>query len=292
MPIPMPYYLEKGPFFAVLEDYLNSGPRTRLTTALQKLRAGDTWDTFEMLRSPSLQDPSQAKATDWVAHLNRHWFGKHRNRKGEWVQPKFDAQHHSQTGYWLGYYGDVDAITRATLIRTLEVALGVDHTDDPAEPIRPTRRWYVDFLWKCSQSWFEGWVTWRRTGTATREGHVTVIFATPPVEGSVVLDSPLLGRPQPEFRVGPTGTHTGRPWAQRAIDGARGMWVVTASHNDGYVGVGNVGAGITTSSGTPSGQWPSPLPGRVHASGDVVTVAPSMADGGVLAGGLTYSPPP
>lgn len=286
MPIPMPYYLEKGPFFAVLEDYINGGPTVRMVTALQTLRRGDPWDAFELFGSTSLKNPNQKTAADWVQHLNLHWFGKHRNTKGQWVQPGFDPVKNPQTGYWLGYYGDVDEITRATLIRTLEVALGVDHTDDASAPIKPTRRWHVEFLWKCSQTWFEGWVTWRRTGCGKRKGHVTVVFATPPVEGSVVLDSPLIGRNDPEFRVGPSGTRTGPPWTNGSADAKRGMWVVTHAHNQGYAG-----AVTTTSSGTPTGKWPSPLPGRVHATGEIVTVAPSMADGGVLADGLKYSAP-
>ena len=287
MPIPMPYYLEKGPLFAVLESYINTGPDDRLVDALRRFRRGDPWEAFDVLGSETLKNPDQQDAGAWVKHLNKHCFGKAPDGKGNWVQPPHHPVHNPQTGYWLGYYGDVDAIVRQTFTRVLEVALGVDHDPDPAAPIVPTRRWPVAFLWKCGQSWFEGWITWHRRGSGPADGAVTVIWCTPSVEGSIVLDSPLAGRNLPEFRVDPENTQTGAPWStDPPAEAAQGMWVVTHEKNKPYPGVT-----VTTTLGTPSGQWPSPMPGRVRAEGRVVTVAPSMADGGVLPDGLPFTPP-
>ncbi len=287
MPIPMPYYLEKGPLFAVLESYINTGPDSRLVDALKKFRKGDPWESFEVLGSGSLKNPNQRDAADWVKHLHQHCFGKAPDGKGNWVQQPFHPVTNPQTGYWLGYYGDVDSIVRETFIRLLEVALGVDHDTNPNTPIVPTRRWPVVFLWKCSQSWFEGWVTWHRRGNGPKDGEVTVIWATPSVEGSIVLDSPLAGRNLAEYRVDPISTKTGPPWGgAAAVEATQGMWVVTHERNKPYAG-----SAVTTTAGSPKGQWPSPMPGRVCAEGRVVTVAPSMADGGVLAEGLAFTPP-
>jgi len=285
MPVPMPYYLEKGPFFSVLEDYLNGLSRADLARGLERLRAGDEWDVFEVFGSRSLRNPNQPNATAWVQHLNEHWFGRQLDpTTGKWTQPAFDAIANPQTGYWQGYYGDVESITRTTLIRALEVALGVGHAKSGG--VNPTRRWSVEFLWKCSQSWFEGWITWRRHGPENDHGHVTVLFATPPVVGSVVLDSPVNGRQEKEFRVEPSSSQQGPPWSNVTAESDHGMWVVTHTKNKAYV------AGApTTSAGTTSGNWPSPVPGRVHGSEPIVTVAPSLGDGGVLAGGLKYVPP-
>jgi hypothetical protein len=280
----MPYYLEKGPFFSVLEHYVNTLPRAQLALALERLRAGDEWEVFEVFGSTTLQNPRQPDAPAWVKHINEHWFGRKKNAAGVWTQPAFHETDNPRTGYWQGYYGDVEKITRTTLIRALEVALGVDHGG--TGPVTPTRRWPIEFLWKCSQSWFEGWVTWRRHGAKDDDGHVTVLFATPPVVGSVVLDSPVKGRNEKEFRIDPVSTREGPPWNNAATESRHGMWVVTHTNNKAYV-VGSP----TTASGTKSGEWPSPVPGRVRGTDAIVTVAPSQADGGVLADGLRFVAP-
>lgn len=286
MPIPMPYYLEKGPFLAVLEDFV-AGPQAHLVDLLRRLRQGDGWETFNFFGSPTLKNPDQETAAEWIKHLNNHWFGKEQDAEGNWVQKEFDPDTNQQTGYWFDYYGDVEGIVRETLIRTLEVALGVDHDTDASAPINPTRCWQIEFFWKCSQSWFEGWVTWRKHGTGDTQGQVTVLFTTPEVEGSIVLDSPLKGVKTDEWVENPTSTTVGAPWhANPPVDASRGMWVVTHTSN-----ARRAQDPLRTWLGTLLGDWLSPAPGGVRAEGEIVVVSPAMADGGVLADGLKYQAP-
>ena len=67
---PMPYHLEKGPIWSVLEDYANAGPE-RLIELLLKLRNGDPVATAGGLDSPNLNAPKYPTYQDRVDHVNR-----------------------------------------------------------------------------------------------------------------------------------------------------------------------------------------------------------------------------
>ena len=181
-PMPgMPYHLEKGPLLSVLDAFCNTGTDARLVTALVALRNGARLTDVGAFDSPNLYHPSFpfpfGNKADLVGHFETHWLGKgslNASTKGK------------QTGHWQFYKGPVESIMRETLIRALELALGVPHKPNDKAPV-PTRHWTIDFWWKCPQPWFEGWVTWRNAPTG---GKVTVIFATPSDDG-VVLREPL-----------------------------------------------------------------------------------------------------
>ena len=66
-----------------------------------------------------------------------------------------------------------------TLIRGLEVSLGLEVDEDPNNSLR---NWPVDFIWICGAPKFEGWVSWR-THDAT--GFVTILMVTPSIGDDV-----------------------------------------------------------------------------------------------------------
>jgi hypothetical protein len=190
------------------------------------------------------------------------------------------------TGFWFQYYGDVEGIVRETLVRTIEVALGVDHDEElPADG--PTRALPIELFWKCPQRWFEGWVTWRwdeRHGT----GQVTAVLATPG-SGKPVLENPGMG----EGALEATTTHATpppeMPWSAPPSDPARnpqqsakGMWVIThAEHAQLPTRAADVGTG--------SGDWRVPAFGPTYVGlGPIVCVQPSEADGGVRPFGRSF----
>ena len=265
---PMPFYLEKGPMFSVIEDYVNADA-DRAVDTLDTLRIEDATDPGyeELCDLPAFSSTNLgAKPGDpyWVDFRNK-WLGK---------GPSGDAGM-----MWSNYVGDVDLITRRTMRIALEIALGVDEGAPTVRP--PARHWPIDLFWKCGQNWFEGWVTYRRLGTAG-DGHVVVVFATPS-EGSTIVDRPadsslLIGGP--DYEVGPTST--------RDADGNEreaGMRVVTHRHNDA----------------TPSFQLEvTPVdatfqvvinPAHYVGREEVVVVRPGEADGGVLAQPRPYLAP-
>jgi hypothetical protein len=184
----MPYHLEKGPLLSVLDAFCNKGSDARLVTALVNLRNGARLTDIGAFDSPNLYHPTFpfpfGSKADLVGHFEKHWLGKGSLNS---------ATAGKQTGHWQFYKGPVETIMRETLIRALELALGVPH--DPLDKTpTPTRHWTIDFWWKCPQPWFEGWVTWRN---ATTGGKVTVIFATPSDDGVVLRQPATEANPAP-----------------------------------------------------------------------------------------------
>jgi len=194
------------------------------------------------------------------------------------------------TGFWAQYFGNVEAILRETLVRAIEVSLGLDHGE--AVPAGgPTRRLPIELFWKCPQRWFEGWVTWRwdqHHGT----GQVTVILATPG-SGKPLLENPDLGmgavRADSSRAIAPDTVGTGPGPCNPAANpdqGAHGMWVVT-HHEHLQLPALHPDAGL------PEGQWLVPAFGPTYLGvGPVVCVQPSEADGGVNPFGRPYQPTP
>lgn len=177
----MPYHLEKGPVLSVLESFCNDD-RGRLVQALTDLQNDVALEQIAPFDDPHLIRPDLPPPYQTAAQLRNHffdhWLGK---------QTPGNPSASSPTGHWHGYTGPVERIMRTTLIRAAQVSLGI--AGSTPKPGNATRHWPIDFWWKCPQPWFEGWVTWRRTGLDAREGHVTVVFATPADYG-VVLDDP------------------------------------------------------------------------------------------------------
>lgn len=266
----MPYHLETGPNLEVLEDFMN-GDVDRLVKALSQLRGTTPLCDIGVFDSTTLDGGPLDKAQR-NAHLMEDWFGMSQNANGAWVkQKKFSAKSNATTGYWQGWYGDCEKIVRLTLRRAAEVALGLGYDDPIPEGFRPSRHWPIQFLWKCAQPWFEGWITWR--SDHSRGGHVTVLWCTP-AQGDPVLTSPLAPpqRNLPDYARDP-----------KSAAGAEGMWVVTHETQQVEMAITTEPSGL--------GQWRFPQWGPVYVgTGDVVTVQPSEADGGVLSGGRAWIP--
>jgi len=311
---PMPYHLEKGPIWSVLEDYANAGPE-RLIELLLTLRSGDPVATAGGLDSPNLDAPKYPTYQDRVDHVNRDWFGMYHDSTGTWVEQQdtdFDPLFHPETGFWQNYFGDVQELLRVTLIRTCEVALGLDHGADIARGQSTPRCWPISFFLRCPTPWFEGWVTWHASTTDPQgAGHVVTHIHTPP-HGSPVMTSPLSppnrsGPKFPEYVEEPT-----------ACDSQYGMWIVTYRHHVENMAIvpyegdyiadqrpvysaeearqlqlemedRSSGQLTNTNTGTPVGLWLFPTLGPVwKGEGGIVTVQPCEADGGVLSAGRPY----
>jgi hypothetical protein len=297
----MPFHLEKGPTFSVIEDWVKQAGWQGVLKYLEDLRAGLP-TTEAGLDSPSLNAGPTPTYAERVAHVEHDWFGwvDDYPTKGQKSQPDFDPVTHSETGFWHNYYGQVEKIWRATLIRACEVVLGLDHGQKWPETKETPRFWPISFYWRCPNPWFETWITWAKYGEGTTEGQVIVHIHTPG-HGSPVLTSPLSppnrsGPNFPEYVLEPTSAnsaygmwvtmetdhnlHTNcvvpvRPpeiAKHRMTDREKLIWSVTHSH---------VGTGL--------GRIMASTFGPVYEGvGDVVTVQPCEADGGVRPQGLPY----
>ncbi|MHB8464269.1 MAG: hypothetical protein ACYDH6_21170 [Acidimicrobiales bacterium] len=268
----MPYHLETGPTFEVHEDFAN-GDTQRLIDTLVKLRKGVPLCEIGVLDSTTL-DGGPYNKDQRHAHTMCDWYGMSQTANGAWAKQKaFNRRTNPTTGYWQQWYGDAEGIMRTTLIRAAEVALGMYHDEPiPDTGFKPARHWPIQFLIKCTQPWFEGWISWR--SETNRGGMVTVILCTPGVSDPV-LTSPL-SPPQrggKDYQLEP-----------RSCSASEGLWVITHEHEV-------VHRALTTEP-TAQGKWSLPHWGPVYVgTGAVVTVNPSEADGGVLPSGRAWTPP-
>lgn len=292
----MPFYIEKGPQFSVIESFVLDD-RERGITLLDTLRAGGTPAAGALsaiaanigLDSSDLDKGGQS-ADSRMGHLDRHWFERTRDKKtGKWSPdpsteyPAVDDK--GRWNWWHAYAGDVYEIMRQTMITAAEVSLGVAPGADARLHGRQDP-WPIELFWHCGQNWFEGWVTWRRHGAA---GQVTVLLCTP-TAGAPVRPSPLAGAaPKGEQGRAFAPPYSEKPQPQGK---SRGMVVVTHHHHE-YVQDGPV---HVMAQGSPQGQLLTPGLGGESGGydywrgvGPVVRVMPSEPDGGVLPGGRSYT---
>jgi hypothetical protein len=260
----MPYNLEQGPYLAMLEDLINKNP----VRCLNSLRdAGQP--VTDILRNPSIDIPGRNHPHQTTAaladHIDKDWFG---------IKP--GSQSDPTSRYWPYWEGDAQGIVRETIVRAIEIALGLDHDD--AAPEELPRQWHVSLLTACGIRWFEGWVSWRRVGDGAGDGHVTVFLLTPshgkPAEPSLLRpsDSSRQTPPGEPYQVNPT-----------RAEGAQGLWAVGALLE--YRRDPESGA----AKWLPPGEFPRPHLGPTYVGmGDIVVVAPPEAQGGVLADGRPY----
>lgn len=272
----MPYYLEKGPMFSVIEDYLNADT-PRAVDTLRELRKADTDPGYlELWEFPAFDSQNLAAKPppSYAIDFRDKWLG---------MDPSGLVP-----SMWSNYEGDVNGITRLTLRTALEVALGVA-SDSATVPDAPPRHWPIDLFWKCGQNWFEGWVTHRRLGTGppvgqqnatARDGHVVVVFATP-AEGSTIFDRPAdhaLISTSADFAENPTSI------VVNGVEREAGLMVVTHRHNQaqpsGSIAVIPVGSFFEVRLN----------PARYVGCEGLVVVALSERDGGVLATPRHYVP--
>ena len=299
----MPYHLEKGPMFSVVEDWAAKAGWQGLLKFRDALLFHNAPAADVALDSVNLNAGPTPTYQDRVKHVNEDWFGWHEDTAtGQWVQQvdtDFDPQTHPETGYWHNYFGDVEKIWRTTLIRAAEVALGLDHRQTWPEDQETPRCWPINFYWRCPNAWFETWITWRNEGKLPHEGMVIVHIHTPG-HGSPILTSPL----SPPNRSGPNfPEYIEEPLS---ANGTYGMWVTSQSvHNKHICAVPVRPAEIEkrrmtpqelakwqykhTHAGTGIGQVLAPHFGPVYqGTGGVVTVQPCEVDGGVLPQGRPY----
>jgi hypothetical protein len=270
----MPILFEKGPYLEVMEDFVNGSP-ARMKKALKGLRDGKSildlggLDTASIdganlsEHSPSVQELIDFTKEQWFGHQAPPAGASARSRKWS-PQPEFHARANRTTGHWTGWYGDADAILRETLVRGLEVAMGLSHGEVPSG--RTPRQWVVEGFWVSPSPWLEGFVTWRPTGKRRTDGKVTIVIATPGT-GMPVKNSPTRANPAPDtgYEVDPTGGPE--------VD--HGLWVVSHRYHRPE----------TQSLIEPSalGDWAYPTDALTYESqGEVVCVSPSELEGGVL----------
>jgi len=312
----MPYLLEKGPAMTYLEEFLN-GDLVTMVGSLDALRTNPNQSLFGL--GGVFPDD-----VDLEHRLRTNWFGQQatKNAAGEWQyapQPALDKDDPRPTGYWIGYYGSVESILRETLIRAVEVSLGIEHLQPV--PLRhgvlsPPRRWPIEMFWKCSNPWYEGWVTWRRQRLG---GSVPVSGAGPQIETgqvTVVLASPGDNR----NRLIHDSTAPPNPWGPDMVNPARastdqGMWVVSHRRHRPHVQQRT----FVVKPGTPVNDvlvlarqryakvfgaptagpvWEFPQIGTLWAGSvtgagkpEIVVVAPPYVDGGVASSAPAPAPP-
>jgi hypothetical protein len=194
----MPYHLEKGHYLLLIEATLNEGIEAVVDDDSETTFPGlaRRYSMLEYMRGvvarPCNLQTGEAETDglltwpDFMADddvgfpisriMAQNWFGYRIRPDGS-----LDTSRHPNkpTGMWDGYQGNVERIVATTLVRTIEVSLGLDH--DAAIPTGPPpRSWPIYFFFKCQQPFFEGWVTWQCHSVNRRAaGQVTVMFATP-----------------------------------------------------------------------------------------------------------------
>jgi hypothetical protein len=257
--------MEQGPYLAMLEDLINSDP----WRCLDSLR-DQTKPVTALLRDPPVPIAhGPYKDTALLAeHIDRDWFG---------IKPDSGASgdHSAISRYWYYWRGDAQAIVRETMIRAIEVALGLHHGQ--AARGTSTRRWHVSLLTACGIRWFEGWISWRQVGAEAENGHVVVFLLTP-----------THGKPAEATLLRPTESTPGQPGRPYQVnpaqaDGSQGLWVV------GTVLERRVDPDGGSAEWVGPGHFPRPHLGPTyHGEGQVVVVAPPEDQGGVLPEGRPY----
>lgn len=310
MPPGMPYYVEKGEYFSVL-DAIAEGSVADLLGLRSELLAGTPIRDIAAglpVPAPPAGDPSFAQ------HLAHDWFGE------------ADAADKATTGWWMGYRGDVEVIVRETMVRAIDVSLGLDRTNEAPQPADVRRHWPIQFYWVCGSRWFEGWVGWRDWGSddtvlggdveATRvmrrvgrlagldavrlpaaeitlapgdelvhddeaaldlSGVVTTFFMTPGMVDKVMYTEPK----RPDRQEGVDGyfeepTSTG--------DATHGLWCVSAERHERRITAAGLGWKISDAG---SFAEITVLKESLHTDhlnvdGGAVVVSPAEQDGGVL----------
>jgi hypothetical protein len=261
MPGAMPYLLDKGPYFEVIEDILSNGARR--IAALGALRNGAPLAGLVGFDSDSLSGDGQTMEYR-VDHLYKDWFGM--------IQDTTPGPWHKQpgvfpTGFWRGYQGDPEAILRETMERAIELSLGLAPGAALPSPNATARDWPIDVYWICQGPWFQCWVLWRE-GATSATGHVTVLITTRPVNPN---DPPYTA---PDYE---------SPPAPGVRNNHRGMWVIGHEDYEKTVVCSTV-PGAKGSIEMPRVEW-RPVNPNV-----VVRVSPAEWEGGVLADGRAFVP--
>jgi hypothetical protein len=272
----MPYHLEKGPYLSVMEDYVNDAVDgvARIVAGIAFLRQTPPNYLADLppVSSSAVTPPPGTPGPDLNESVGRLWQGMRQAADGSWTirQAPYNAYPNDHTGYWAGWYGDAERLIATTLLRALEVQIGITPGAVVPNPWAVTRHWRLNLLWKCPQPWFEGWISWRRRDNSL-DGQVDVLFCTPG-NGSQVWGSPNQGGAE---QVDTSNIdHTGD---------RQGLWLVCQPTNAFMP--------CPSSGFSPSGTATIPRFGAtVYSQGDPITIAPSEGNGGVKPNGRGYVP--
>jgi hypothetical protein len=291
----MPYVMDVGPYFSVLEDRLSTPDKRAAILTL--LRGGALVSDIAGLDSTSLDRDGHGPDPQYrVKVLNECWFGMTQNSAGGWdTQP--DA---FPTGFWNGYQGDPHKILRAGLIRAIEVSLGIDHNAPVPVPTQDanagigkriadwlkqltgdttanTRDCPIEISWICQGPFFQCWVTW--VNDPSGAGHVSLTITTPAAKGLSVKAKITRPVPPPPQLVDPEYACPPPPGAHAAH---RGVWVLGHEDYTETPGFSTTGSGVAG--------IPMPALEYRRKNTDVVCVAPAEWEAGVLAAGRPYTP--
>jgi hypothetical protein len=273
----MPYVVDKGPYFSVLEAKI-ADPQLR-RDALTELRnpAVDLADlcAFESSTLDGPNPPGDGRTYwDRYDHFRWDWLGQ---------------DGHSY--FWNGWRnGDPRSILRDAMQRAVEVSVGLEHNDPLPAGGGFDRFWPIDFYWICQGPFFQCWVLWRRvSGPNPDLGHVTVLITTPAARGYPLnsqITRPSGGINASKDYASPPETQSWYPPpppAKRTTLDA-GMWVV--GHDDYSSQI--LPSLTATSIGV------IPLPGLVWTANNqnVVCVEPAEWEGGVLDAARGYARAP
>lgn len=197
----MPHVMEVGSLFSVLSDRYTKANEAERKKLLHHLYISPLvipthsdsleGDLKQSMFSAGFKAANTAHTTreDRIGHINLHWFGLDTDTDtGEWLPHQTEGL---TTGWWNQWRGDALNIFRETLIRALEVSLGLPHNEpkygsaevaaEPLEAWSPaTRELPLQFQWFCPSPKFEGWIQWRSFDEDDPDsGVVSVTFATP-----------------------------------------------------------------------------------------------------------------
>jgi hypothetical protein len=284
----MPYVVEKGPYFAVLEAKL--ADQTRRIDSLRQLRTANpdlaALCAFESstlngpVNDPNLPGDGRSY-DDRYCHFNWDWLGQ---TNGDCPPPA------NYSGYfWANWIsGSPAAILREGMQRALEVSMGLEHGESLPPPSKaPKRFWPIDFYWICQGPFFQCWVVWRRVASAPSDlGHVSVLLTTPPAIGyplSSQITRPAGNlNPKIDYASPPEHLLFGPQPPPKRTTLSEGMWVIG---HDNYL------PSIQQST-APSASGLAPLPSLVWTAQDqtVVCVSPAEWEGGVLDAPRGYAP--
>jgi hypothetical protein len=311
MPGTMPYVLDKGPYFSVVENKLDNLP-TR-AQALNALRAmappangqgpGQMVADICGFDSTNLGSPNPPRGdrrtpADRRRHLNEDWFGMS-DSSGAW---KKRTPLSVPTGCWTNYAGDPEAILREAMIRAIEISFNIAHggalpaevpaLDDWGAAVQwqqshqvTSRHWPIDVTWICQGPFFQCWVTWRKLDNSPTGGRVSVLITTPALVCPNTTPYPLtsqITRPLENDPTPPGPDYHCPPLPNAPGTDSHGIWVIG---HENYTPIQ-----VPSTLGTQPGGMNMPSVTWVAQSTTVVTVEPAEWEGGVLQPGRPYTP--
>jgi hypothetical protein len=247
-----------GPIFSALNEYLED--KSYMVDMLKELRDPAVRRLSDMAFFKGREFPGRMDGLTTVEHIETHWFGWDHETG---VQDAFDPDNPMKTGWWSAWHGNAYEITRETLRRALEVALGVSHD---AKDVTPTRQWQLMINWTCGAPTFQGWVMWQSVQHDEATGCVVCTFSTPG-NGNSLYATP--------YHAGASPSGKGSP----LIVGDRGMWVIGDRITDIRMADGKWNNEVT-------GELPDWTGAFIHTHGagndsGVAVVSPPEVDGGV-----------